>query len=749
MAIRKKTGILVGVSLITIGLLLEPLAISLLGLPQMGSHHPLVVGVPPGIPDYTPRPAYTGPHPAQLSRPAETYPFPIKLGEVGPKTPLFSGPLQYPWICMTEKSGLGQPIVDNQQRIGIPVYEENGNGEKTGTVIGYSKDCLIATRARYYYNRIGTHKFYPMHEAQNDIAQVEVNGKTVDFIIRVEIGTINRFIYVINVLKGTHETLDRPNPTNWNRKLIYQFRGGIGIGYKQGKNKPTYIAERRFDALSKGYAVIYSTANQTSNTYNISLQEDTALRVKHQFTALYGQPDFTMGIGGSGGAIQQYLLAQNHPGLLDGIIPLYSYPDMITQTIHGLDCELLEYYFDVQSRNPLWRDWEKRQWIEGLNGNNQSFDYFPWYQLGLLLQGQSPFRAQGVTECGMSWRGPAQLVMNPHYFHYHKHFPINIFSQFHWTYWQDMPDVYGIDQNGYANRTWDNVGVQYGLSALRSGKIDIETFLDINRRIGGWKPSEQQQPARFWLLSGYNSSIFEFSPWSEHNMTLNSSDQQTPAPRTTANLDAIRGAYRAGHVFLGQTTLPILDVRHYNDPELDMHHSFASLSARARIQAANGNSDNQVIWVTRKPDEPRPEAIDAMAQWLQNMNYHPERSAAENKPENLQDSCFDAQGKLLAKGPHVWDGDWNEQPHGACTTHYPPYQSSRNVAGSPRQDMIFKCYLQSVDSAIQRGLYSPIDISHHKAELKTIFPDGVCDYTRGDQGWPWSSQNIALQTKPN
>ena len=31
--------------------------------------------------------------------------------------------------------------------------------------------------------------------------------------------------------------------------------------------------------------------------------------------------DYTVGLGGSGGAIQQYVYGQNHPGLLDGCDP--------------------------------------------------------------------------------------------------------------------------------------------------------------------------------------------------------------------------------------------------------------------------------------------------------------------------------------------------------------------------------------------------------------------------------------------
>ena len=49
-------------------------------------------------------------------------------------------------------------------------------------------------------------------------------------------------------------------------------------------------------------------------------------------------------------------------------MPQYSYPDMITQTIHVGDCELLEHYFDhTDGDNPRWRDVEQRELVEGLN----------------------------------------------------------------------------------------------------------------------------------------------------------------------------------------------------------------------------------------------------------------------------------------------------------------------------------------------------------------------------------------------
>ena len=77
---------------------------------------------------------------------------------------------------------------------------------------------------------------------------------------------------------------------------------------------------------------------------------------KERFIEGYGVPLYTVGVGGSGGTIQQYVYAQRHPGvIIDAAIPQYSYPDMVTQTIHVGDCELLEHYMDVtDGANPKW-----------------------------------------------------------------------------------------------------------------------------------------------------------------------------------------------------------------------------------------------------------------------------------------------------------------------------------------------------------------------------------------------------------
>ncbi len=57
-------------------------------------------------------------HISKTLRPEETFPFPVKVGGVGPVQSLYSGPSQYPFYCMTIDAGLGQPLIDNQAGLG-------------------------------------------------------------------------------------------------------------------------------------------------------------------------------------------------------------------------------------------------------------------------------------------------------------------------------------------------------------------------------------------------------------------------------------------------------------------------------------------------------------------------------------------------------------------------------------------------------------------------------------------------------
>ena len=139
--------------------------------------------------------------------------------------------------------------------------------------------------------------FLPFEEQADDVEEITIDGQAVPFVVRLEIGTINRHIYIIALLRGPNDTHETPDLRYWNRKLLYQLRGGVGIGRRQGRINPNYIPSRRSVELQQGYAVVHSTANQTSTSYDIELAEDTMARVKRHFTARYGEPIYTIGLG--------------------------------------------------------------------------------------------------------------------------------------------------------------------------------------------------------------------------------------------------------------------------------------------------------------------------------------------------------------------------------------------------------------------------------------------------------------------
>ncbi|MFA0792121.1 DUF6351 family protein [Microbulbifer echini] len=696
-----------------------------------------VLGVPSGALEYGPTPAYAGPHPRMMSRPPEYFPFPISIGEVGPVETLFTGPSKYPFFCGRNMVTGRQPLVDNQAKEGVPVFALNDEGKRTKEVIGYSRDCSHATEVTYFYRSKNDGKFHYLHEARNDIDKVTVNGRHVDFIVRVETGTINRHFYAIAVLRGEGETAEKPNGSNWNRRLIYQFRGGVGIGWRQGKISKGDVTRRRMDQLARGYAVVYSTANQTRNHYNLWLAEDTARRVKKQFQALYGEPMYTVGVGGSGGAIQQYLFAQNAPGLIDAAIPLYSYPDMVTQTIYAFDCEPLEYFFDVLDvGNSGWKNVEERQAIQGLAANPEASSRFKMITMAAgLFDSRYRGRASGATECVEGWRGLVPLVNNPNFVHFFKSFSGDLSDRVHWTHWEDLRQFYGAGENGYANTAWDNEGVQYGLKTLVDGEISIDTFLRINAAIGGWKAQQNQTDEKLWFLNGGLFPV-RLSIWSEQNLNMGS--LTSPAERSRGSMEAINGIYRSGHVFLGDVEIPIIDMRHYLDEEPDMHHSSASFSTRERIRRARGHADNQLIWVSHKDYNPLGEALDLVDRWMQNIINDPSAGVVGNRPEDANDRCFDQKGNVLAAGSDVWNGDWNSLAQGRCMRVYPTHSTSRQVAGGPVTDDVFKCALQPVERALAKGIYGSHteEISGRIDDLRRIFPTGVCNYNEQDLARP-------------
>jgi hypothetical protein len=634
--------------------------------------------------------------------------------------PIFSGPHQVPFVCKTIQAGLGEPLVDNQDGDGFRVLGPDGS------TAGWSRDCSARTQVDYLY-RSTDGQFKPLPAGGGrpaDLAQTTLlDGRTVDYIVRRERGTINRFIYSFAMLAPLGEApAGEPDTSLWNRRLIYTFDGGVAIGRNQGTPGGSAVYDI---GLRKGYAIVHSSGTRTSAHYNLELGGETALMTKEEFVERYGVPLYTVGVGGSGGGIQQYVYGQNHPGLLDAGVPQRSYPDMVTQTIHVGDCELLEYYMDVtDGSNPKWQNWDNRKWLEGLNSSATV---------------PNPYRggALGNSECVAGWRGLTPLALNPLFGTAGagtERMDPAVMAAVHWTHWEDLKNIYGVGPSGYARMTWDNVGVQYGLQALKDGHITPQEFLDLNANVGSWKdPQDMVQEGQPFLPVG------GFDPWSSRNMRLSPDGGVTPAPRREGDLAAMHAAYSHGLYFDGDIDIPLIDERDYLERELNMHNSHQSFAERQRMLDRDGNASNQVIWFADAPvqSDQTPEAFQVIDEWMANIRRHPRRGVAGNKPELATDRCFTAEGDEIARGPHVWDGILDNRPDGPCTTRFPLFSTSRIVAGGPLRGGVYKCRLQPVDRAIARGLYGGWTPSAaERARLEEIFPTGVCDYSRADAGRP-------------
>ena len=220
--------------------------------------------------------------------------------------PVFSGAQQTPHICQTESWKLGPPL-------------DEKCSAKTKVEWQYKSSAPVEGR--------GASAFKPLENPNQrpaDLAEAVVNGKKVPYIVRVETGTINRAVYQIAVLHDP--SLPGPSPwqppSGWNGRLVYTFGGSCMAGYIQGTSSGGVMSDLH---LSQGYAVASSSLNVFGNNCNGVISAETLMMVKERFIETVGVPKHTIGWGGSGGAMAQYEIAQNYPGLLDGIIPTMTF----------------------------------------------------------------------------------------------------------------------------------------------------------------------------------------------------------------------------------------------------------------------------------------------------------------------------------------------------------------------------------------------------------------------------------------
>jgi len=583
--------------------------------------------------------------------------------------PVLSGPQLTPFECRTVESGLGAPT-DSQ--------------------------CSATTQFQYFYFTTAR-KFAPLVDRTArpaDLATTTTSdGKTVPYIVRVESGTINRSIYRIAVLDNP-SAAPTWNPAGWNGRVVFTIGESTGAQYHQGVNQVTDVLSTTAAQLSLagGFAHIISTQNVNKLNPNDVLAAEGMMMLKEHFIEQYGVPKWMMAYGGSGGAIQQLLIAKNYPGLIDGILPNAAFPDVFGTLQAVSDCRLLNRYF-VGSPAPD----SVRRAFEGFTKKTcANWD---------VSNGDIIVATGGPTSnCGLNDTSKI----------YH---PITNVTGARCTVQDVNANLLGRDPDtGFARRPLDNVGVQYGLIALKAGQITPAQFLDLNEAIGGYDI-----------------------------------DGNLIAQRTSGNLRAIRRAYEFGRIGSGGgglASVPIMHARLWAEPAGDIHTAYNDLQIRAQLQASNGRSDNQIVWVLPHPqlallqggtsaDVARVNAFVSqviaqqfavMTQWLDALALDPSPTSihkiARHKPGAASDACWSLDGVR-----HDEPATLNAA--GLCNTLYPKGLSPRLAAGGPLTDDILKCRLKPVaDDDYLPATFSPSE----KLRLAAIFPDGVCDYSKAGVG---------------
>jgi hypothetical protein len=592
--------------------------------------------------------------------------------------PIFSGPQIQPWLCVTQDNGLGEPL---------------------------DKQCNARTVTSYLYQPAdadpGAYEAYDPADPPDDVATTRTsNGVTMPYVIRVELGTLNRTIYRTMVLADPKApwTATRPQP-QWDRKLVFAFGGGCGTPYKQNPPNPRgpIFGNTAGDGdiqlpelLARGTMTAASGLNTLNQNCNPLVSAEALVMLKERIIDSRGEVRRTLTVGGSGGSVQQHYIASNYPGVTDGIVPTLSFPDLQGMTWDSTDCYLTTRYFTGVSPH-LWPVPEQRLAVQGKSGHLSCGEFVALFADWNDPQNRGAFQLGATVRpgCGLPTGEAYHPVTNPAG-------PRCSVQDYQRNIWgrRGSPAAAPVP--------YDNAGVQYGLKALESGAISVAQFIDLNAKIGGIDNE-----------GGFTTSRVRMS-------------------------DAMAATfYRSG-----QTTdvhrladVPIVDVREAlddNDPEgfSDLHQPYNTLAMRARLDAANGTHANHVMWFP-PPANVDVAAILAVDRWLDAIakDTKPGSKAAKvirNRPPDVRDTCW-IDGEPVTNAAH-------------CKAKFPGPRyggTARVVAGGPLTSDVRKCPLKP----LRRSDYSVSFTDSEWSELQAVFPGAVCDWKRRSIGYqralPW------------
>lgn len=588
--------------------------------------------------------------------------------------PVFSGPQISPWLCTTVDNGLGQPLDDQ---------------------------CNATTQVTWLYQpegeEDGTYEEYDPEDPPDDVAQTTTeDGRTVPYIIRLETGTFNRTIYKVMVLADPSSGWTAVNPQQvWNRKLFIAFGGGCGTQHKQmPPNEDELFGAsagnghiKQPELLAKGWMTAATGLNTLNHNCNETVSAEAVMMLKELIVENYGEIKRTVSVGGSGGSVQQHHIAAAYPGLLDGIVPTQSFPDLWNLVWDAAECYLLNRYFLTISPF-LWPLLEQQAAVTGKTGVVACAEF-----IALFADAFDP-QNRGILQTGIAVRFGCEL---PPQETYH---PLLNPEGTRCSVQDYQRNIWGTEGPlDAALMPFDNTGVQYGLLALQEGRITQTQFVDLNSKIGSINREGDFVASRASMA--VSSAITMY--------------------RTGRNSDPTLLA-----------RVPIVDIREaisrdYPEKLADLHQPYFSHAMRARLLSVNGTHANQIFWRFPPENQDIPGAL-TVDRWLDAIEADKsELPLAEkvirNKPNDIVDTC--------------WIGDEAVTDAARCDQEYAFGTAPRIRAGAPLRDDNRKCQLKP----LKREDYNVSFSNTQWQTLQSTFPQGVCDWSKPPVGYqpsiPW------------
>ncbi len=566
--------------------------------------------------------------------------------------PVFSGPQLQPWKCQLS----ARDAKCNQPRSFSYLYKSTDP----------TKSALQP---------------YDPANPPSDVATTTTDqGVTVPYIVRVETGYIDRDQYQIAALFQPNKRWTAVRPQKqFDHKLLITHGAACGVDYQTG-TAPAVTTGAALTALGRGFATMSTALDNSGHNCNLPLQAESLLMAKERLIKSYGTLRYTIGTGCSGGSLAEQWIANAYPGVYQGILPSCSFPDAWGTATQFLDYHLTLQYFKDPAKWGTGVVWSPTQMadVQGhISIANSQVSESAQFHVVEPTDHCNGISDQQRFDPNTNPAGVRCSILDA---------AINVFGPRPQSVWSPQEKTIG---HGFAGIPVDNVGVQYGLGALQSGKITPAQFVDLNAKIGGL------------------------------DININPT-----ANRLAADEPALTNAYRSGMINetnnLDRTA--IIDCRG-PDPGA-FHDAYRAFAVRARLDRAHGGHANQLIWegptLIIGDTQCEQNSFLAMDRWLTAVEKDRRRGTraqkiARDKPGDLGDRCYDGKGDKVSDG--------------LCPSPVVPiYGTPRTVAGDAITTDKNKCRLKPLNRSDDYGPLSLTDAQW--AELQKIFPTGVCDYSR-------------------